>query len=99
MIAGRTEAQVAEAIRELVVKRYGDRVECRVEVRPDTDGEGDNVLRVTIMLEPISAFRDDVPVGFVRQVRNRLAAQDITDFPIISYVSKKDFGKRKLAAV
>ncbi|MGH7067583.1 MAG: hypothetical protein ACREFO_05135 [Acetobacteraceae bacterium] len=80
-------------IEEVVKERFpGTRVH-EVLVEPDLDNDDDPVLRITVVLEstPEDLARDRL-VGFVRHLKSRLLEAEIEEFPLVSFVSKKEAG-------
>jgi hypothetical protein len=68
-------------------------------VRPDTDRDGDEALRITVVLEDRRRDLDqDRLVGFVRHLRARLADVQQEAFPYLTFISESDAKKRKLEA-
>jgi RNA binding exosome subunit len=84
------QQEIDDAVRELVVKNFPKAVAHRIEITSDTGHYGDPILRIRIMVEPFSAATGPGMVDLTRILRERLIAHNVDDFPIVSYVSKKD---------
>ena len=89
---------VEGVVRDLATERFGQAMEFEVDVQPDFDSDGEPILRITIVVESTSALSTSGLTSFVRHLRSQLAAQDVEDFPVITYVSKAEAGKRAVAA-
>ncbi|MGC8469501.1 MAG: hypothetical protein ACP5NI_06305 [Acetobacteraceae bacterium] len=66
----------------------------RIVALKHTDGDGDNVVKIYIVLNDEEAPLDRASlVGFVRHLRSHLADDA---FPVLSYVAKNEADKLKL---
>jgi len=79
----------------LLCERFSKDAINRVVVKSDCDSDGDRVLRVIVVLEANGKETLDAKkmVGLVRHLRSTLEAKNIDDFPMVSFVSKKEAGK------
>ncbi len=72
----------------------------KVLVKPGVDYDGDEVLRITVILDEGPERLDkDALVGLARHLRSRLAEVDHEEFPIVSFVSRNEAKKLKLESV
>lgn len=92
-----TKAEVEKAIEEIIRNQFADsRIEA-VRVEEDTDFDGDNILRVTVVfggrkgVDPIKAK------GLVRHIRSNLADDQLA-FPVVAFRSSSDDKRLKAAA-
>ena len=86
-------------VRTLLTERFPEANVSDVIIQPDMDGDGDKILRITVVLasRPELLDRDNL-VGFVRHLRPRLATVNENDFPLVSFVSVREAGKLKREA-
>ena len=85
-----------ETIYDLLCERFSKEAINSVVVKSDRDSDGDRVLRIIVVLEVNHRKLIDgrKMVGLVRHIRTKLdETQSIDDFPMISFVSKKEAGK------
>jgi hypothetical protein len=70
-----------------------------VIVKSDKDNDGDDVLRITVILEeePAKLDRDNL-VSLVRYIKSKLEDVQRFEFPLMSFVSKTEAKKLKLEA-
>lgn len=76
-------------VEDLAIKHFGAAKLGRVELRADTDFEGDTILRVMVVLKMLEHTSSDSLVKFQRDVVNKLREE--TDlFPLVSFRSVQD---------
>lgn len=83
---------VMAVIDETIRERLGENVRVlSVMAMRDEDYEGEEILRVTVVVDsPPSAFDPKRVVSLVRYLRPRLAEHHEEAFPLISFMSKAD---------
>jgi hypothetical protein len=65
-----------------------------VFVRADWDADGDEILRVTLVIKPSRRqISRQKLVGLISHIRDRLEQQEVKHFPVLSFVSKKEASK------
>lgn len=70
-----------------------------VDVKRGQDRDGDPVLRITVVFDGEPTARDATRrVGLVRHIRAGLEGENAESFPLLSFVSKREAAKLKLAA-
>lgn len=89
---------VETAIKAVTNERFPDGGIVSVRVLRDKDFEGDPILRITIVFDPANPLDSKRTVSLIRHLRSRLAEIGEISFPVISYISKAEIGKRKPAA-
>jgi hypothetical protein len=90
---------VRTIVRETVEEQFPNVGIVDVVVRPDIDSDGEDVLRITVVLEDRKRDLDQNRlVGFVRHLRSNLAKVDQHAFPFMTFLSESDAKKRKLEA-
>jgi hypothetical protein len=93
------EREVNEAVWAVLRDRFPDAKVANVSVRPDVDRDGDDILRVVIVLDgTLSSLDKKELFGFVRHLRSRLETVNREEFPVLSFVSKKDAKQMNLEA-
>jgi len=85
-------------IERTVRERFGDGLISSVRVVRETDHDGDDVFRVTVVFDSKSPLDAHKTSGIVRHIRHRLIERDEHTFPIVAFVSKADAGKNAAAA-
>lgn len=90
---GELEA-INKVIYDIVCERFTKEAINKVVVKSDHDSDGDPVLRVVIVLEANNnvALDSRKMVGLVRHIRSKLEDEKLNDFPVVSFVSKKEAG-------
>ena len=85
-----------EIVKGLLSERFPRARIDDVIVRSDVDDDGDKILRIMVVLDANGSSLDrDRLVGFVRHLKPRLAEANSTEFPLLSFVSKKEASKLK----
>ncbi len=70
-----------------------------VEIRPDVDSDGDDVLRVVVVLSTDKDFDVHHAKGLVRHIRSEMMKRSENfAFPLVSFVSNSDNKRLKAAA-
>lgn len=83
--------KVKEAIRRVAAERLSDARIVSVEVREDTDFDGDPIFVVTLVVDAAEHRLDRRRVsGLVRHIRSKLAEINEYSFPLVSFISKSD---------
>ncbi len=83
-------------IKRVLADRFPDAAIDRVIVKPDVDSDGDAVLRVTVVLaSEVARLNSDRLVGIVRHLRSELQG---SEFPMLSFVTRKEAAQLKLEA-
>ena len=86
---------IEKVIYNLLCERFSKEAISKVVVKPDHDSDGDPVLRVVVVLEVNKkvALDSRKMVGLVRHIRSKLDSEKFDEFPMVSFVSKKEAGK------
>ncbi|HEY6430806.1 MAG TPA: hypothetical protein VIZ17_02395 [Acetobacteraceae bacterium] len=85
-------------VEQLLKERFPGAEVDRVAVDPDTDADGDPVLRITVVLSTAPAIlQKERLVSFTRHLKSRLHEVEVGEFPILSFVSRTEANKLKLA--
>lgn len=85
-------------IERTVRERFGDALVSSVRVVRETDHDGDEIFRVTVVFDgdrPLDAHKTS---SIVRHIRHKLIERDENTFPIFAFVSKADAGLNTEAA-
>jgi hypothetical protein len=84
------------AVRDTVRKLFPGEVES-VRLTDELDGDGDRILKVTIVLKKNTQLRDRRKmIGLARNLRKKI--KDDSVFPLIDFISARDAAKQKRAA-
>lgn len=84
-------------IEQIVRKRFQARI-ASVRVERDTDHDGDEVFRVTVIFDGNAPLDAHETVGIVRHTRKELLERNDPTFPIFAFVSKMDADRQTAAA-
>lgn len=82
---------VENVVRSVLTDRFPDAKVAKIAIRSDVDNDGDDILRVIVVLEGVPSQLDKKAlVGFVRHLRSRLEEVNHEEFPILSFISKSE---------
>lgn len=91
--------ELREIIRSVLNDRFPDAKIARVAIKSDVDRDGDDILRVVVVLEGRPSQLDrKALVGFVRHLRSRLEEVNREEFPVLSFVSRSEAKQLDLEA-
>lgn len=91
---------LTELVEAVIRRQFSDAVINTVAVKPDVDHDGDDILRVTVVVQDgIERLDPDKAVGLIRHLRPELAEAGIENFPIVSYMTKADAARLNLEPV
>jgi len=91
--------ELQEFIRSVLKDRFPDARIAKVAIKSDIDRDGDDILRIIVVLEEAPSRLDKKAlVGFVRHLRSRLEEVDREEFPILSFVSRSEAKQLDLEA-
>lgn len=83
--------EVKDVVRKALKDRFPTAKIANVAVRPDVDSDGDEILRIIVVIEGAPSQLDKKAlVGFVRHLRSRLEEVNREEFPILSFISKSE---------
>jgi hypothetical protein len=93
-----THRDLEGIVERLLIERFPGAGVDRVLVYSDTDSDGDSVLKITVVLSTAPAvLQKEGLVSFVRHLKSKLNEVDVSQFPILSFVSKTEANKLRLA--
>jgi hypothetical protein len=93
------ESVAKQTIEQTVRRRLAGARIAHVAVRSDFDNDGDPVFRVTVVFDGEPTAQDAKKmVGLVRHIRGALRGANAESFPLLSFMSKREASKLKLAA-
>lgn len=91
-------ADLQGAIEQIVRDEFTDSAIEAVHVLPDTDDDGDRILRVLIVLRSPSHFDAVKAKGLLRHIFPVLKDPVRDAFPLVSFLSKSDYALLSAAA-
>lgn len=93
--------KVLTELAETVIRRqFSDAVIHAVAVKPDVDHDGDDILRVTVVVQDgIERLDPEKVLEVVGQLWSDLGEAGTESFPIVSYMTKADAARLNLEAV
>lgn len=84
-------------VRELLTEMFPDAYVDKVVVKSTFDSDGDPVLDITVVLEEgRSPLDKEKLLGFVRHLKTRLLAAKCKEFPLLSFVSRREANRLKI---
>jgi hypothetical protein len=90
---------IQRAIEEIVRRRLSTERISAVDVTSDYDGDGDPVLRITVVFKAAPSSRDaQKMIRLLADIRARLREARPDSFPLVNFVSKNEAAKLQLAA-
>lgn len=90
-------AEIEGLISRIVAQQLSGAAVETVSVRQEIDDDGDDILRIVIVLDRKPSVADQAKMlGLVRHLRSGLAEAASRSFPLLSFVSKQD-ARTKLA--
>jgi hypothetical protein len=87
---------IEAAIKKVIMDRLSESVIDSIMMEPGVDSDGDPVINVTVVLKNNASVDVRKSLGLVRHIRSGL--QSIEAFPILSFLSKREAGKRLTVA-
>ena len=97
-MTGAMKASINKTIEETVRQQFAGVQIDDVRIERDTDYDGDDVFRITVVFSAKDGLDAERTKGLVRHVRASLAERDEQSFPIISFRSFADDKRLKSAA-
>jgi hypothetical protein len=92
--------EIKEAISEVVRERFVGDLITSVNVSAAEGSDGDPIFKVFVVFESASGkdtLDEDKMLGLVRHIMQRLESMNVDEFPLVSFVSKKDAAKLNFA--
>jgi hypothetical protein len=97
-LSGADVAKLNDAIEHIVRAEFGDSAIEAVHVFPEIDDEGDEILRVAIVLTSTAKFDPVKAKGLARHIFPALKESARRAFPLVSFFSKSDYARLSAAA-
>jgi len=97
----KVSAEIEAAIAAAVKENFTSASVVGLNIRAGEDHDGDKVLRIHVIFDDGRGKGWPDPretVSLTGHIRSNLAKLDFHDFPLVSFVSKRDFPKLKLEA-
>ena len=85
------DANEVREVQALLARRLGDLRITDIKIEEDTDADGDSVLRVVVVYDAANKFNASKLSGLLRSLRPALGEHGEARFPVMSFVSRKDF--------
>lgn len=92
--------EIKDIVKDTFEERFpGVQIE-RLSVKRSLDDDGDEILQIVVVLAGRgSQLNREGLVGFVRHLRTNLMQEDISGFPLLSFVNSSEARKLKLESV
>ena len=92
--------ELTELVATVIRRQFSDAVIHAVAVKPDVDHDGDDILRVTVVVQDgIERLDPAKVVDTLSRLWSELGEAGIESFPIVSYMTKADVAKLSLESV
>ncbi|MBV9839950.1 MAG: hypothetical protein JOY99_00185 [Sphingomonadaceae bacterium] len=92
-------ASLEDIVSGIVKERFTDAKIDSISIEPDSDSDGDPILRITVVFDSdVSGLESSKLAGLVRHVRPKLRERGDTGFPIFRFLSKRDNDRLRHAA-
>ncbi len=89
--------QIGNVVAERLSRDFENITIIDVKVAPDVDRDGEDILRIEVVFEGELKGRDIKQVaGAVRRLRPALREIDADLFPLLSFVSRVDYGRGRV---
>ena len=94
------DKELTEFVATVIRRQFSDTVIGTVAVKPDVDHDGDDILRVTVVLKKGVKKLDPATVlDTLGRLWSELGEAGIDSFPIVSYRTKADAARLKRESV
>lgn len=92
-------AELKAIVEAVLRERFDDVTIESMELERDIDQDGDEILRVNVIFDGKKKRLDSRKTsGLLRHLRPKIAEIGEYAFPVVSFISKSDYGKQKTAA-
>lgn len=89
-----TDKDIINVIKSVFTSRFGDIDISSIEITPEVDEDGDQILAVTIIFSATKLNLDSRETsGLVRRILPKMEQIGETRFPIFSFIAKSEMGK------
>lgn len=93
------DGAVRRTIEQIVRQRLSGTRVTQIGVKADYDRDGDPIFRITIVFDSKPTAQDvEKMAGLVGHIRSGLDDANADRFPLVSFISKREASKLKLAA-